>query len=89
MLDLFIVCSNYAPLDYSGSESKNKFVVFDSDIPVTLKLGKGRQTCNKLLDSEQSYNHEKFGRPPLNSVPPKSQKKSPPKKDEKRVKYLP
>ena len=54
--------------------------VYDSDIPVTLKLGKGRQTCNKLLDSEQSYNHEKFGRPPLNSVPPKIQKKVPPKK---------
>ena len=49
--------------------------VYDSDIPVTLKLGKGRQTCNKLLDSEQGYTHEKFERPPLNIVPQKAKVK--------------
>ena len=35
-LDLFNVSSTHAPLNYSGQESKIN-LVYDSDIPVTLK----------------------------------------------------
>ena len=46
VLDLFNVCSNDAPLNYtglhapsnySGQESENNLEVYDSQIPVTLK----------------------------------------------------
>ena len=40
-------------LNYSGQESKEQFAVHDSDIPVALK----------------GYNHAKFERPLLNSLP--------------------
>ena len=44
------------------------FAVYDSDKSVTLKLSTGHQTWYESLDHEQSYNHAKFERPPLNSV---------------------
>ena len=35
---------------------------------MTLTYGQGNQTWNQLLDPEQSYNHAKFERSPLNIV---------------------
>ena len=49
--------------------------MYDSDTSVTLKQGKSHQTWYELLDPKQSYNYEKFERPPRDSVPQKANAK--------------
>ena len=70
LLVLFKMYSNHTLLNFSGSNSKKQFAVYDSDIPVTLKQGQGHQFWYELPAAEQgyTYNHAQFERPPLNSV---------------------
>ena len=60
MLDL--LCSNYAPLNYSGQESKInlQFIILTHLWP--------HHTGYKFVDSKQGYSHVKFERHPLNNV---------------------
>ena len=37
-----------------------KIAIYDSDIPMTLKLGRGHQTWCQLVDPKQDYNNAKF-----------------------------
>ena len=50
-------------LNDSGRESKTELADYDSDLPVTLKHGKGHQIWYEFVDPEQEYNDGKFERP--------------------------
>ena len=52
-----------------ASIKKAQFAVDISDIPVTLKQSQCHQTFNENVHPKQDYNHAKFERPRLNSVP--------------------
>ena len=69
MLDLFDVCSNHAPLNYSRQETKNnlQFMILTYLLPWNEV-----KVIKPSIDPEQAYNHEKFEKPPLNSVPQKT-----------------
>ena len=65
VLDLFTVCSNHAPLNYIGQETKNN-LQFMSLTYLWLWNSQSHQTWYELLDPEQGYNHAKFEGPPIN-----------------------
>ena len=47
---------------------KTHYAVYVSDTPVTLKQSQSHQSWNESVNPNQSYNHAKFKRPPLNSA---------------------
>ena len=55
-------------LNYSGQESKKRFAVYNSNIPVTLKQGQSHKIWYELVDPKQAYNHTKFEKPHFDSV---------------------
>ena len=60
VLDLFNVCSNHAPFNYSGQESKNNLQFMILTYLWPWNKVKVIKTWYKLLDREQSYNQSKF-----------------------------
>ena len=61
MHDLLNVYSDHTTFKLQRTRIQDmQFVVYISDIPVTLKQGQDHKTYNDNVDSKQGYNHAQF-----------------------------